>query len=468
MLTKILVIVIVAAIATQQWLSAPLALSPLCVLFSISCPAYTDAHIQGLALLPWETPFRSLVLSQINRGLSSSFQVSVNFRGQTVVNLAVGSRWSPASAVGQSVHPDHTLMQVWSAAKTPEAIAFLLLLDRGLIANFNDPVSKYWPEYAQHGKQHTTLADFLRHQSPTPWTDPALSFEELLDADAVARRYEQQSAVSGGNVERRRIYHACNRGLLLSEIVRRVDPGKRSLGEFIQEELAMQTSGEYITGFNSLKRSRQTVHEISERFERNFIDYRLRSIGRIMTGIRLDAVDSRMISGVLYDKQSVQNNATALGSIGKPNIVENFEKDEYHKLELTSCNVLSTAKSLANIMAILANDGQVNGKQIVSKEVIQKHAFNEIETAYDEFITTNTSFSSSGVASFVRCGEHSEKGLLSYGWAGNGGQLAIALPSLQLSLGFATPLMELTLDGHRACEFWRLAIEVAENLSQKN
>lgn len=45
-----------------------------------------------------------------------------------------------------------------------------------------------------------------------------------------------------------RSYHALTRGFVINEIVRRVDPKKRTLGEFVSEEMAGPLKADFYVG----------------------------------------------------------------------------------------------------------------------------------------------------------------------------------------------------------------------------
>jgi CubicO group peptidase (beta-lactamase class C family) len=97
---------------------------------------------------------------------------------------------------------------------------------RGLL-EYDAPVSQYWPEFAQEGKGHVTVADVLRHEGRVPCLAPRLTAAELADLDAVAARVAAQRPSSGGAPERAasggargRQYHALSRGFVCNELVR--------------------------------------------------------------------------------------------------------------------------------------------------------------------------------------------------------------------------------------------------------
>ena len=59
--------------------------------------------------------------------------------------------------------PD-SLVNVFSSGKSLESIAIAMLVDRGLI-DYDDAISKHWPEFAKESKHSITLADLMRHES---------------------------------------------------------------------------------------------------------------------------------------------------------------------------------------------------------------------------------------------------------------------------------------------------------------
>jgi CubicO group peptidase (beta-lactamase class C family) len=67
-----------------------------------------------------------------------------------------------------------------------------------------------------------------------------------LKENALGAIIERESASWPENT--RRDYHALTRGWVLSELVRRVDPQKRTLGEFIEQEIATPLGADFYIG----------------------------------------------------------------------------------------------------------------------------------------------------------------------------------------------------------------------------
>ena len=57
-----------------------------------------------------------------------------------------------------------TLTNVFSSTKSLTAISMAMLYDKGLI-RYTDKIVKYWPEFAENGKEETTIADLMRHEA---------------------------------------------------------------------------------------------------------------------------------------------------------------------------------------------------------------------------------------------------------------------------------------------------------------
>jgi CubicO group peptidase (beta-lactamase class C family) len=50
-----------------------------------------------------------------------------------------------------------------SSGKSVASILIGIMVDKGLL-EYNEPVAKYWPEFAQNGKESIKVADIMRHE----------------------------------------------------------------------------------------------------------------------------------------------------------------------------------------------------------------------------------------------------------------------------------------------------------------
>ena len=106
---------------------------------------------------------------------------------------------------------------------------------RGLLA-YDERVATYWPEFAQNGKDQITVRQLLAHEAGLPVVD------EPLDAGKARRfrrpRSDDRAPAAGWEPGTKHGYHGVSLGWYEGELIRRVDPKRRTLGRFFAEEIA--------------------------------------------------------------------------------------------------------------------------------------------------------------------------------------------------------------------------------------
>ena len=207
-------------------------------LLPVICSRNEDFNILGITAEGWEFVrdiFRDNFVKQRDLGAS----VAVYHRGQSVVDLWGG--WFDRSQT--KTYDNDTLQVVFSASKGLVAVAIALCVQRGLL-NYSDLVTKYWPEYGQNGKEKTTVADILSHRAGLPLDNSP--FENYLNWTAMIHILEKQEPLwSPGTAHG---YHTVTYGWLAGELVRRVDPKKRTFGQFVLDEIANPLQIEFYIG----------------------------------------------------------------------------------------------------------------------------------------------------------------------------------------------------------------------------
>ncbi len=152
-------------------------------------------------------------------------------RGEKVVDLWGGIR---NEATGEPWEED-TMVLVWSTTKGLSALAMALAHSRGLF-DYDDPISKYWPEFAQQGKERITIRQLFAHQAGLFAFDELGNNEIVADLDRLAVVLARQKPAWEPGT--RHGYHGLTLGFYQSELLRRVDPKGRSLGRYFQDEIA--------------------------------------------------------------------------------------------------------------------------------------------------------------------------------------------------------------------------------------
>src|SRR5690242_476805 len=114
-------------------------------------------------------------------------------------------------------------------------LAVALAASRGLL-DYDERVSMYWPEFAQQGKAAITVRQLLSYQAGLFALAAPVDKTVLADLDRLAVILARQKpAWAPGE---RQAYSMLCLGFYEGELVRRVDPVHRSLGQFFQEEIA--------------------------------------------------------------------------------------------------------------------------------------------------------------------------------------------------------------------------------------
>ena len=153
------------------------------------------------------------------------------YRGQKVVDLWGGVR---NKQTGEAWEHD-TMVIIYSATKGLAAMAMALAHSRGWL-DFDRTVASYWPEFAQHGKEAITVRQLLAHQAGLFALDEPVTRELVMDFDRLARVLARQKPTWPPG--QRQAYHGITLGFYESELLRRIDPRRRTIGQFFQDEIA--------------------------------------------------------------------------------------------------------------------------------------------------------------------------------------------------------------------------------------
>jgi CubicO group peptidase (beta-lactamase class C family) len=124
---------------------------------------------------------------------------------------------------------------VFSSTKGLSGLAMALAHSQGLF-DYDERISKYWPEFAQQGKEKITVRQLLAHQAGLFAFDELGDRSTLADPDRLAVVLARQKPAWEPGTQQ--AYHALTLGYYESELLRRVDRKGRTLGQFFQDEVA--------------------------------------------------------------------------------------------------------------------------------------------------------------------------------------------------------------------------------------
>src|SRR5262245_53042790 len=156
---------------------------------------------------------------------------SAFLHGEKVVDLWGGVR---NKQTGDPWQRD-TMVIIYSATKGLAAMTLAIAHSRGWL-DYEEPVCTYWPEFAQQGKERITVRQLLAHRAGLYALDVPIDRGLLANLDRLAIVLARQTPAWEPGT--RQAYHAITLGFYESELLRRIDPQHRSVGQFFQDEIA--------------------------------------------------------------------------------------------------------------------------------------------------------------------------------------------------------------------------------------
>ena len=162
--------------------------------------------------------FEELFKSEAETGAA----LSVWKDGKEVVGLAGGA----ADAGMTRAWTADTLVHTYSTSKPFASLTALTAVASGALG-LDEPVARYWKEYAANGKQDTTLRHVLTHRAGLPAFPPEAAGIDLLDDDRLRRSLAEATPVHEPGTTTAE--HAVTYGHLIDGVLRAATG--RSLGE---------------------------------------------------------------------------------------------------------------------------------------------------------------------------------------------------------------------------------------------
>jgi CubicO group peptidase (beta-lactamase class C family) len=167
--------------------------------------------------------------------------------GELVVNLWAGT----ADAAGTRPWQVDTIATVLSGTKGLTSTCVHQLAERGEL-DLNAPVARYWPEFAQAGKEDITIAMVMSHRSGVIGPRQRLHWEQVTDWDLVCERLA--AAEPWWEPGTAQGYHMTTFGFILGEVFRRVTG--RTVGQYLRTEIAEPLGAEVHIGVSRAEQRR--------------------------------------------------------------------------------------------------------------------------------------------------------------------------------------------------------------------
>ncbi|MBN2240067.1 MAG: beta-lactamase family protein [Dehalococcoidales bacterium] len=270
-----------------------------------------------------------------DQGLEVGACFAATIDGEFIVDIRGGY----ADAAKTRAWQEDTIVNVWSSTKVMTSICALMLVDRGQL-DLDAPVAKYWPEFAEGGKETMPVRYLFSHSSGLAGFSEVVTAEKLYDWDYIVTMLAKQEPLWEPGAAS--AYHGITMGYLLGELVRRIT-GK-SPGAFFRDEVAIPLQADFFIGVPAEEDSR--VAEM---------------IPEPPPGPGDDGYSE-------LDPETIQGKVRLNQPI--PHHVVN--EIPWRRAEIPAANGHGNAHSMAKIAAALACGGELDGVRILSPETIEK------------------------------------------------------------------------------------------------
>jgi CubicO group peptidase (beta-lactamase class C family) len=252
-------------------------------------------------------------------------------QGRLVVDL-----WGGMAAPGKPWQRD-TLQLIFSGTKGLIASCMLLLIERGQL-ELDAPVARYWPEFAQHGKDTVRVRHVVSHRAGLPGVTAALTSRDWADHEKMEALLAAQPLACDPDAFN--AYHALTIGWLCGALVRRIDG--RPLGRFFEEEVARPLGLETWIGLPETQEHR---------------------VGRMRLGADIAPLTEEQLANPML--RAIWGNPPLF-----PDDDMAWNTRAIHAAEIGGAGGIADARSMARYYACLAVGGTLDGVSILKPETI--------------------------------------------------------------------------------------------------
>ena len=331
----------------------------------------------------------------LDEGVDVGASVAVVLDGEPVVDIWGGHK----DLAGTEAWQRDTIVTVFSTTKTMTALCALILADRGEI-DLHAPVARYWPEFAQAGKDRIEVRELLGHTSGLSGWEQPLAPQELADWDrctsllAAQAPWWEHGTRSG--------YHALTQGYLVGEVVRRSTG--LSLGRFFKESVADPLGADFYIGLPP------------------------EADPRVAPLIPPPPGDLRELGLPELGVQTLSN---------PPLTGEVTSEEWWRRAEIPAANGHGNARSVAAIQSIIACGGEARGTRLLSESGLAA-IFEEQSNGLDLVLNVPLRFG----MGFGLASETMPMGPHSCAWGGYGGSLVFNDLDARLTVAYVMNRME--------------------------
>jgi CubicO group peptidase (beta-lactamase class C family) len=262
--------------------------------------------------------------------------LAVYLDGEPVVDLWGGYK----DAAGTRPWGRDTLVHVASTTKGMTTLCLHRLVQDGRL-DLEAPVSRYWPEFAQAGKQTVPVHMLLSHRAGLPAVRAPLPGDAKYDWERMTRALAAETPWWEPGTKHG--YHAMTFGWLVGEVLRRIDG--RSVGAFFREEVAGPLGIDFHIGLDPADDARcAEVIPVSQSSPKNPL-YEISTQG--------DSLPARVFTN-------------------PPSLPDEFNAPAWRRAEIPAGNGHGTARAVAKVYGALARGGEIDGVHVLSAQAIER------------------------------------------------------------------------------------------------
>ncbi len=337
---------------------------------------------------------------------------AVYLGGRKVVDLWGGYR----DGLAREPWREDTMVNVFSTTKGVASLAVALAHSRGLL-DYDQPVAAYWPEFAAAGKAPVTVRQLLSHQAGVCAIDRPLNVTDLADPDVVADALAAQRPA--WNPGTRHGYHAISLGWYEAELIRRVDPARRTLGRFFADEIAGPLGAHFHIGLPEGTDPARLA--------------RVHAFHPAQMLLHLNAMPWRFVAGFLNPRSITAR------SFANPKVLalaDNYNLPEVRRLELPAANGTGEVRAIAQMYGAAATGGTQLGLTPATLEALVRPASPPTGGLRDMVLGVDSVFSLGYIKPFPSF-RFGSSGWQAFGTPGAGGSFGFADPQTGVGFGYA-------------------------------
>jgi CubicO group peptidase (beta-lactamase class C family) len=336
-------------------------------------------------------------------------------RGEKVVDLWGGIRNKQTNEPWER----DTMVLVYSATKGLSAMTMALAHSRGWL-DYEEYVCRYWPAFAQQGKERITVRQLLSHQAGLYALDQPLDRAIVADLDQLAVVLARQKPAWKPGT--RQAYHAITLGFYEGELLRRIDPEHRSLGQFFQDEIASPL------GLEAYIRLPEAIPN-----------------ARLATIARPTPIQMLRGFGLRFMFEAMNRHSNITRALRGSELPHDPSRVYARNLEVPSGGAVATARSIGQAYSAFASGCRQLGLRQATLDLLAAPAIPPARGFHDECMKSdNVQFSLGFMKSTPQWPFGSAA---AYGAPGAGGSLGFADPAASIGYGYVTSQMGTRLTG---------------------